>query len=140
MLFWKIVQLWLNTVPESAQLDSILSRTAFSFGSILSRTAPSWTQYCPGQGPAWLDTLSDSAQLDLALSRTTLSQWLLFSFFFNGVTAHGRRSVHHEDLVPNEYISKLAHFYRNWFTDLSLPMVEDFLETIYCIRYVTMVS
>ena len=45
------------------------------------------------------------------------------------VTAHGRRSVHHEDLVPNEYISKLAHFYRNCFTDLSRPMVADFLDT-----------
>ena len=45
------------------------------------------------------------------------------------VTAHGRRSVHHEDLVPNEYISKLVHFYRNCFTDLSRPMVADFLDT-----------
>ena len=28
------------------------------------------------------------------------------------VTAHGRSSVHHEVLKPNEYISKFAHFYR----------------------------
>ena len=42
------------------------------------------------------------------------------------------RSLHHEDLVPNEYgiFLKLAHFYSNSLIDLSAKcMVADFLDT-----------
>ena len=39
----------------------------------------------------------------------------------DGITGHRRKSVHHEDLVPNEYISEIEAFYCtyiNCFTDL----------------------
>ena len=29
----------------------------------------------------------------------------------DGITGHRRKSVHHEDLVPNEYISEIEAFY-----------------------------
>ena len=88
------LQLWIIVVQDSIQLDSALSRTAFSFthccpgqhsawlsavkdsiqlDSALSRTAFSLTHCCPGQHSAWLSAVQDSTQLDSALSTTAFS-------------------------------------------------------------------
>ena len=52
----------LLSVPDSIQLDSSLSLTAFSS-----------TQRCPGQHSARLSAVTDSIQLDSALSQTAFS-------------------------------------------------------------------
>ena len=67
--------------------------------------------------------LEDNAKV-VAYSPCLLNQ----SFFY---AAHGRRSVHHEDLVPNEYISNIGAFYTNWFTDYWHLMLADYLDTFH---------